>query len=305
MATLNNVEIFRSGTHTDSAGRTRTWTLDDLKKIVSQYDPANEEVPAVIGHPKETAPAYGWLKRIWLKGESIIGDFHQVADELVAAIKAGRYKKRSVSLDRDMRLQHVGFLGAALPGVSGLKDIEFSAEAEMDTYEFTSTSEGITPEEDYMDLATALAEIEKLKDALKVSTDEVKALKDEGKDNDFAAKIKAAEDKAKVATDALAAFNKKQAEDKLTSRVDALVKDGKVLPADKDKELNFAKAMSDGEATMDFSKGDGQTEKVSPQEAYLRNLEARDPNELLNEFAQNGGGSNETVIDTSEITSKI
>ncbi len=305
MATLNNVELFRTGTHTDSAGNTRTWSMDDLKKIVSQYDPTKEEVPAVLGHPKDTAPAYGWLKRIWIEGERLLGDFHQVADEFVKAIKDGRFKKRSISLDRHFRLQHVGFLGAALPGVTGLKDIEFSASAEFESYEFT-TNEGGKPKEDGMDeLTKALAKIKELETALGEATKTIEELKGEGKEAEYKKQIDAANTKAKEAVDALNEYKKKAADTDLENRVDALIKDGKLLPADKADTLAFAKSMDGEEATMDFSKEDGSTEKVSPRERYLRKLEATEANPILNEFAKNGGGSGDDGVDTSEVTSKI
>lgn len=287
MATLKNVELFRTGTHTDSSGHTRTWTLDDLKKIVSLYDPSKEEAPAVLGHPKDTAPAYGWLKQIWIEGERLLGDFYQVAEEFVRALKEGRFKKRSISLDRNFHLQHVGFLGAALPGVTGLKDIEFSADAETDTYEFTATNEGGTPKEEGMNLEQALAEIERLKA-------ELQKLKDGDQQAEFKKKLDEANSKAKEATEALANFKKEQADKDLEVRIGKLIDTGKLLPADKGDTLAFAKAMDDGSATMNFSKEGGETEKVSPREAYLRKLESRSINGLLSEFAArtDNSGSN-------------
>ena len=41
--------VFRAGTHTDSAGKAKTWTEEDLDRMVSSYDPAGHEAPLVIG----------------------------------------------------------------------------------------------------------------------------------------------------------------------------------------------------------------------------------------------------------------
>ena len=38
---LDWVEVFRSGTHTDSRGITRTWSNDDLDAIVRNYNKDN------------------------------------------------------------------------------------------------------------------------------------------------------------------------------------------------------------------------------------------------------------------------
>ena len=303
MATLKNVDLFRTGTHTDSAGRTRNWSKDDLLKISNQYNPATQEAPAVIGHPKQTAPAYGWVKKVWVDGEFLKADFEQVAPEFETALKEGRYKKRSISVNKNFELQHVAFLGSAAPAVSGLKDIEFSASADFETYEFT-TNEGARPEEDDMDLAAALAEIEKLKGELKAATDEIKKIKDNDEKSDYAAKLKVAEDKAKEAADSLAQFYKEQADAQLEARLDKLVADDKLLPGEKEKTLNFARSMADEEATMDFSQ-DGKSEKVTPREAYLLDLESQPVNGLLSEFAVNGSGYREKVVDTNDITSKL
>ncbi|WP_320175785.1 hypothetical protein [Maridesulfovibrio sp.] len=281
MATLNNVELFVIGTHTDSDGRTRTWTLEDLHKIVSQYDPAKQEAPAVIGHPKETAPAYGWVSKLWVDDGTLKGDFEQVAPEFETALKEGRYKKRSISVDKQFNLQHVAFLGAALPAVEGLKDIEFSAGAEFETYEFTA-NEGIKPEEDdTMEMAELLAENKQLKD-------EIEKLKKANEDKKSDAELKAAKDETEAVKKEFAEYKKAQDDKSLESRVNSLVETGRLLPADKDEVMAFAKAMDDGTATMNFSKKDGSSEQVSPREAYLRKLEAAEPNNLTEEFAKDG-----------------
>jgi hypothetical protein len=50
------LEVFRTGTHTDSAGRTRDWTEEDLRKIVATYDPAQHEAPIVLACAAVSAP---------------------------------------------------------------------------------------------------------------------------------------------------------------------------------------------------------------------------------------------------------
>ncbi|WP_291325263.1 hypothetical protein [Desulfovibrio sp. UCD-KL4C] len=289
MATLNNVELFKTGTHTDSSNKTRSWTTGDLQKIANQYDPQKSEAPAVIGHPKGTAPAYGWVKKVWVDGEFLKANFEQVAPEFETALKEGRYKKRSISVNNDLQLQHVAFLGAALPAVGGLKDIEFSASNDFKTYEFSTglaPNKGEQPkEDDSVDLTAAMAKITELETALKTSTDELKKLKGEGKNAEYSAKLKAAEDKAEAAEKKLSEFKSGQETKDLSTRIDTLVSSGKLLPGDKEKTLNFAKAMSAEGETMDFSAGDGKTEKVSPREAYLRDLETAEPSNILEEFA--------------------
>ncbi len=129
------VEIFKTGTHTDSAGNTRTWTEKDLDTIVSKYNPAEHEAPVVIGHPVDNAPAYGWVEKLERRGQSLWAKIKPTVQEFVDWVKAGLYKKVSISLYPDLRLRHVGFLGAMPPAVKGLTPVQFS-DREYAEYEF-------------------------------------------------------------------------------------------------------------------------------------------------------------------------
>ena len=53
------VEVMRTGTWQDSAGRSHTYTADDLDRIAQQYSVRENDAPVVIGHPKTDDPAYG------------------------------------------------------------------------------------------------------------------------------------------------------------------------------------------------------------------------------------------------------
>lgn len=131
------IEVFRAGEQTDSAGNTREWTKDDLEKIVSRYNTTQHEAPVVVGHPKENAPAFGWVEALKTDGKVLFARFKQLVPEFIEAVKKGMYKKRSISLYPDLTLRHIGFLGAIPPAVKGLADIKFSEEEPI-TLEYTS-----------------------------------------------------------------------------------------------------------------------------------------------------------------------
>lgn len=141
--TLNGkwIEIFRAGTHTDSAGNTRTWTEADLDNIVNKYAPSRHEAPVVVGHPKDNSPAFGWVEGLKRSGKVLLAKLKQVPPEFEEAVHEGRYKKRSMALYPDMTLRHVGFLGGQPPAVKGLADIEFKADEEAITLEFSEPGE--------------------------------------------------------------------------------------------------------------------------------------------------------------------
>jgi len=119
------IEIFHTGEQTDSSGNIRKWTTPDLEKIVRNYNAKKHEAPVVIGHPKDNAPAFGWVAALRTDGKSLFAKFKQLVPEFIDAVKKGLYKKRSISIYPDLTLRHVGFLGAVPPAVKGLADIKF------------------------------------------------------------------------------------------------------------------------------------------------------------------------------------
>jgi hypothetical protein len=131
------VELFKAGRQTDSAGNVRDWTERDLDSIVAKYNgQTDHEAPIVVGHPDHNSPAFGWVEKLKRDGKLLMGMFKEVMPEFDAAVQAGTYKKRSISLYPDLTLRHVGFLGGMPPAVKGLANIAFkSGEASL-TYEF-------------------------------------------------------------------------------------------------------------------------------------------------------------------------
>lgn len=122
-------EIFATGTWVDSQGRKKTYTQADLDKIVSQYNPQENEAPIVIGHPETNSPAWGWIGKLKRVGDRLLALPSNVVEEFAEMVKKGLFKKRSISLNPDLTLRHVGFLGAAAPAVKGLEDISFEESA--------------------------------------------------------------------------------------------------------------------------------------------------------------------------------
>lgn len=132
------IQVFSTGTHTDSNGNTRTWTKDDLDLIASTYDPKNHEAPHVIGHPKTNSPAYGWIDAVKREGNHLYVKTKSAVKEFVEMLKKGMFKKRSISINADGTLNHIGWLGAKAPAVKGLEDFQFSNEDKIVFYEFES-----------------------------------------------------------------------------------------------------------------------------------------------------------------------
>lgn len=150
----NWIKIFKVGTHKDSRGRERTWTAADLDRMVQAYNPADHEAPVVIGSPKDTDPAYGWVESLKRVGDHLMAKFKQVVPEFASMFEQGAFTKRSIWITPNGTLGHVGFHGAAAPTLKGLSAFEFEEGEEY--IEFGESAEDPELESD-MKLAEEIA----------------------------------------------------------------------------------------------------------------------------------------------------
>ena len=287
---FKHVEVFRVGSHVDSSGRPHTFTEADLDKVAA-YDPATHEAPVVIGHPTANAPAYGWVSRVYREGPVLKADFKDVAPEFADLVKAGRFKKRSISLYPDGTLRHVGFLGAVPPAIKGLRDVQF-AEGEASTFEF-----GEEPDAE-KSLFTRFAEA--FLGLVAPHNDKQAggpAFKEEpmgGNSNDTAVQVAALTAKMAEFSEALAVKDQQIADltaanKALTNRVDATVATGRRAEiaqfceglAAKGLLTDFQRGLAvdfmeklDGAGTMDFAEGDKTVKKPVADvfKAFLESL---------------------------------
>ena len=146
------IPVFKPGTHTAVDGRKITFTLENCIDLAESYDPSVSEAPAVIGHPKLTAPAYAWAKSFEVKDGLVYAQLDQINPEFAEACNAGSYKKRSLSIylpdspgnpkPGHYYARHIGFLGAAAPAIKGLPDVSFAeSNGEQGAAEFSMADE--------------------------------------------------------------------------------------------------------------------------------------------------------------------
>lgn len=130
------LDVFRSGVHIDDSGVQHAFSMQDVQDIATGYRPEVREAPIVIGHPVTDGPAHGWVRELRVAPGGVLQMRPaQVSPEFAEMIRAGRFKKRSAALylpDHPSNpnpgkcyLRHVGFLGAAQPALSGLRDPVF------------------------------------------------------------------------------------------------------------------------------------------------------------------------------------
>ena len=123
------IAIARTGTFQDSEGRDQTFNAADLDAIAANYDPARLEAPLVFGHPKDSAPAFGWVTGLKRDGQKLFARLASVPGEVRELVGKGRYRYVSMSLTPDKKsLRHVGLLGAVPPAIDGLGPVELAGE---------------------------------------------------------------------------------------------------------------------------------------------------------------------------------
>jgi len=133
------IEIFRGGKQIDSNGREHDGDAV-IDRAVATFSASEHEPPVVVGHPKDNAPAFGWVAGLKKSGNILLAKFKDIVPEFQTAVENGLYKKRSASFYPDGSLRHVGFLGAAPPAVKGLADLSFSDNDQEATFEFSETN---------------------------------------------------------------------------------------------------------------------------------------------------------------------
>jgi hypothetical protein len=274
------INLFRTGTHTDSAGRQRTWSENDLDRIVENFNQRTEDPPVVFGHPKDSDPAQGWIKEVRNNGGTLQAQFARVSDEARQAVDNGAYQYGSLSLTPDLKIRHFGLLGAVPPAVKGLGRVEFKDEGGLTVdINFNEPDGPANPPDDPAPEDDMTKELE-----ARVKELEAQAEADRKGREKAEADLKTKE--SEFAEEAA-----KQRKAALTARVDKLVEDGRLLPADKDKTLAFCEALDglgpDAPKEMSFSEGEGKKPLV---EHFLSFMAERGEHGLFTEFAAPAGG---------------
>lgn len=265
-------QIFRAGSHTDANGIKRTITRTDLEATISAYDPKLHDAPAVIGHPDQTAPAYGWVRSMQLDGDILIANFSDVDPAFKEMVNKRRFPKVSASFypPNDPNnpkpgvwyLRHVGFLGAAAPAVKGLapanfneddKAVTFTADFSEDTAADVEPSEATDPEPNTPE--TNPETNPQPEQEAQVSKEEMDAAKA------VAEKEKARADAAEARIAELEAAQKKAVVDADHNAhadfAEQLAKDGKLPPAHKALVTQVLDYIAHPESvTADFAEGD-------------------------------------------------
>jgi hypothetical protein len=128
-------EIFRTGTHTDSAGAKENWTEADLDTIVKNF---GDEAPITIKHPEADPVAeelrWGAIDAVKREGKSLFARIGTMVDGLGELLSNGMLPQRSVGLSGNgdsLKLNHLALLGVTPPAVKGMPALAFKADEKI------------------------------------------------------------------------------------------------------------------------------------------------------------------------------
>lgn len=148
--TIADIEVLKPGTYWDANGNRVDVTAADVAELAGAYDPDLLDSPAVVGHPKQNHPAYGWMRNLRVDGDVLLCDLIDVDPEFADSIKAKRYKHRSLAYfgraskgnpkPGTLYPKHLGWLGAKAPAVRGLKEVALAADDDAIVIELSSPS---------------------------------------------------------------------------------------------------------------------------------------------------------------------
>ncbi len=148
VATPERNPIFRAGRHRAMNGRFYEFSEADVAAIAAGYDPALHQAAYVLGHPKNDAPAWGWVNALEVQDGQLFAVAGDIDPAFSEGVAAGRYRFRSADFygpndpanpkPGQYYLRSVGWLGAEPPAIKGL-GAAFSETAEAEPISFAET----------------------------------------------------------------------------------------------------------------------------------------------------------------------
>lgn len=249
-----DVEAFAAGTWNGDK-----YTQEDLEDMVRNFDALKDTVkpPVKLGHNEsqlkdimaDGQPALGWVKSLRCVKDKIIATLTQVPEIVYKAIRSGRYKRVSSEIYWNYKqggkvfnkvFAGLALLGADIPAVSSLKDLEAFLSQSMQDASFERVAAySFETDESGSQITDRKGDAE-MSDDIKKYQDEIAALKSQVAD----LTPQAAE--ALTYKAELEAIRKKDAdarkasqENDLKTLCEQMVKDGKLPPACRDILVAF------------------------------------------------------------------
>lgn len=264
------VEVFRSGTWTGSSGGTNTYTDSDIDKVVGSFNETFPKVKPVLrlgDHPSASdglKPAVGWVTALKREGSKMLAYFTSVPGVVRDAIEKKLYKNVSVGLwpnfpvdgkVHDLVLNHIAILGAELPAVSGLADLQAymkSGQVVPDSV-VCLTQADVSQGGNMPTIEELQAELAETNEKLSTATAELTKVK--GENDSLKTKVQEFSD-AKVKSE-------------VETVVDDAVKSQRLLPKDRDDAVEIGLALR----TASVELKDGESSAYDRWQSQLKNAD--------------------------------
>lgn len=234
----------------------------DLQLMAAAFDKLkeNHKVPLKFGHNDEQPftdgqPALGWTDSLEVVGDKLVANLTDVPEVVFSAVQNKLYRHVSIELDFGVNykgdhypfvISGIALLGADIPAVNNIGDLTKYMARKVDQENLSSTKldstkraafTAITQKQifkvgDPMDIKEMQAKLEAMEKKLNDKDSQLADLaadkaKFERSTTDLQAKVKLQEEAAKKAH-----FERKKTE--LTDAAEALVKEGKIAPAQRE-----------------------------------------------------------------------
>ena len=245
LMSIDGVEIFATGTHNGDK-----YTIADLKDIEQNFVKLKNTLQPYVklGHnneqellQKDGLPAAGWLKHVYVKGEKLLADIIDMPKTIYELVKNRAYKRISSELYWNFKdsagsihkraLKAISLLGGDTPAVGSLSDIQALYSREIPKKQ---DAEIRVYQHELQENEAMNKEIE-LQEKLHAQNTELEALKAKNSEleKEYSSEQEAKQDVEKKYSVLQDDITKKE----IASKVDKLIEDGKVLPAQKDHAI--------------------------------------------------------------------
>ena len=263
-----------------------TYTEADLAAMALAFNELKGQLrpPLKLGHNDEQKladgmPAIGWLDNVRVSGKKLMADFVKVPKKIYDLLKAGAYRTVSPEIYWNLEmgdkkypyaLKALALLGADIPACKDVSDImalysevyAYTAEpGEVKAYTLDTEEKEMEEKIKELEAKIEAYESEKAQYATEKAALEAKATTAEAEVAKFTAKVeeltKVVTEKEAVIAENTAKFAEIEKAKKYTAletRVDKMIADKKLTPANKEKalrllgEIDLAKTYKEGEA---------------------------------------------------------
>lgn len=289
------IEILRTGTFKDMSGKTRNVETAAMDEMVQSYSADKASAPLVFGHPNHNDPAYGWVKSLARRGNSLFARIADIPDTVKSLIDAKTYRnvsasyfppRHSSSPDPSKHyLRHVGLLGAAAPAIPGMQAIKFAGDgSDVVTVNLAIAPETMAPGTELRGAIESMIEnLERFMprdEIMPLLGEDIRAAIEGGNDvpvtaasfaaasNAFKGAFEATIARMATMQDEAVSFAERRRRDENEATVDEAMREGRITPYLRGEILSFMNSLDDTTTVSFASEGRYDGAEATPAERF-------------------------------------